>query len=134
VKASYGFWAPWIGMKTRKGDSVYNTEYRKCHKIPDTNQSLEQLISPNYSEEDLLDMMNFAQVRIHRLMPYNFYHVNRGKNRHKSQYSGSYIIMKFCVFKGASFAKTLSTTGGKRQLEVGKKRRHSLFKKEIKYT
>ncbi len=67
MKASYEFWAPWIGVNTRKGDSVYNTEYRKCHKIPETDQSLEQLISPTYSEEDLLDMMNFAQVRIYRL-------------------------------------------------------------------
>ncbi|XP_028417462.1 uncharacterized protein LOC114541858 [Dendronephthya gigantea] len=64
VKANYQFWAPWIGPHTRKGDSAYNTEYRKCHRIPESDQVLEDMNLTTYSEEDLLDMMNFAQVHV----------------------------------------------------------------------
>ncbi|KAI7802115.1 hypothetical protein IRJ41_000508, partial [Triplophysa rosa] len=31
VVPSYNYWAPWIGPKTRKGDTVLNTEHEKCH-------------------------------------------------------------------------------------------------------
>jgi hypothetical protein len=61
VKASYHFWAPWIGPKTRVDDLVFNSEYRKCHMIQEKDED-ELLNHPNYSDEDLLNMMNFAQV------------------------------------------------------------------------
>ena len=61
MKASYHFWAPWIGPKTRADDLVFNSEYRKCHMIQENDED-ELLNHPNYSEEDLLDMMNFSQV------------------------------------------------------------------------
>ena len=65
MKASYDFWAPWIGPRTRRNDVVFNTEYRKCHQI--TLQDVSDTSNlPGYSEEDLLDMMNFAQVVLHR--------------------------------------------------------------------
>jgi hypothetical protein len=61
VKASYIFWAQWIGPKTRADDLVFNNECRKCHIIQENDQH-ELLNHPNYSEEDLLDMMSFSQV------------------------------------------------------------------------
>ena len=63
VKASYDFWAPWIGPQTRSNNVVFNTEYRKCHQI--TLQDVSDTSSlPCYSEEDRIDMMNFAQVEL----------------------------------------------------------------------
>ena len=61
VKPTYHFWAPWIGHRTRMDELVFNTEYRKCHKITEHEVSDPSHL-PKYSEEDLLDMMNFAQV------------------------------------------------------------------------
>jgi hypothetical protein len=55
------FWAPWIGPHTRKEDAVLNTEYRKWHHITEQDITDPKKL-PSYSEEDLLDMMNFAQV------------------------------------------------------------------------
>ena len=40
---------------------MLNTEYRKCHHITEQDITDPQNL-PSYSEEDLLDMMNFAQV------------------------------------------------------------------------
>ena len=63
LKPTYHFWAQWIGTNTRVNDLVFNTEYRKCHKITEQDISdPSNLLS--YSEEDLLDMMNFAQVKL----------------------------------------------------------------------
>jgi hypothetical protein len=59
VKASYNFWAPWTGLKTRADDLVFNSKYRKCHIIRENNED-ELLNHPNYLEEDLLHMMNFS--------------------------------------------------------------------------
>ena len=63
VKPTYQFWAPWIGTNTRANDLVSNTEYKKCHKITEQDVSDPSSL-PSYSEEDLLDMMNFAQVKL----------------------------------------------------------------------
>ena len=63
VKPTYHFWAPWIGTNTRANDLVFNTEYKKCHKITEQDVSDPSSL-PSYSEEDLLDMMNFAQVKL----------------------------------------------------------------------
>ena len=67
VKPSYHFWAQWIGLCTRKDNLVFNTEYRKCHKITEQGVSDPSNL-PNYSEEDLPCMMNFAHFADERSM------------------------------------------------------------------
>ena len=71
VKPSYSFWAPWIGPKGRISCMAYNTEHRKCHCTSpkdlgaDTNDKSddEQIaLQTTPSEEDLVEMMHFAQV------------------------------------------------------------------------
>ena len=63
VKQTYHFWARWIGTNTRVNNLVFNTEYRKCYKITEQDVSDPSRL-PSYSEQDLLDMMNFVQVKL----------------------------------------------------------------------
>ena len=70
MKPSYSFYAPWIGQSTRRGNVVYNKEHRKCTRLPhehDVADKTEQndekfLIENTPSEEELIEMMHFAQV------------------------------------------------------------------------
>ena len=65
VKASYDFWAPRIGPKSQAHGLVYNTEYRKYHRTLEDNRITQEVLGEHtYSEEDQLDMMNFAHVSI----------------------------------------------------------------------
>ena len=73
VKPSYSFWAPWIGPNCRRSGLVYNTEHRKCHRSAlhdlgtDTSDEIEEkqaALQTTPSEEDLLEMMHFAQVTL----------------------------------------------------------------------
>lgn len=71
LNPSYTFWAPWIGRFTRRGCMVYNTEYRKCIGSGSANQEQKETNEPGeedgndqrLSEEDLIEMMEFADVR-----------------------------------------------------------------------
>ena len=74
VKPSYSFWAPWIGRYTRRSSIAFNTEYRKCvgggsasHEGANLKkhdvQEEESEGDPKLSEEDLVEMMDFADVR-----------------------------------------------------------------------
>ncbi len=69
VQPSYTFWAPWIGRHTRIGDVVFNTEHRKCSRLSsgtgDVDNEIdakEDLLQSAVSEEELVEMMQFAQV------------------------------------------------------------------------
>ena len=68
VKPSYTFWAPWIGRLSRRGNMVINTEHRKCNRIPTGTQAEKEIgdgdtiVENNLSEEELIEMMHFAQV------------------------------------------------------------------------
>lgn len=71
LNPSYTFWAPWIGRFTRRGCMVYNTEYRKCTGGGSASQEEKETNEPGedygndqrLSEEDLIKMMEFAEVR-----------------------------------------------------------------------
>ena len=78
VKPSYSFWAPWIGLYCRSGP-VYNTEHRKCHRNSpqdlgtDTSHETDEkqaTLQKTPSEEDLLEMMHFAQVTLCNMYTY----------------------------------------------------------------
>ena len=65
VKPSYTFWAPWIGCQSRRGPVVFNSEHRKCTRISsDTTEKEdgEAEVEKGISEEELIEMMHFAQV------------------------------------------------------------------------
>lgn len=66
VQPSYTFWAPWIGHRSRNGNVVYNTEHRKCNRIPpedvDSDDAEQNIVQNAPSEEELVEMMHFAQV------------------------------------------------------------------------
>ena len=78
VKPSYSFWAPWIGPDCRSG-LVYNTEHRKCHRTSpqdlgtdtsDETDKKQATLQTTPSEEDLLEMMHFAQVTLCNMCTY----------------------------------------------------------------
>lgn len=71
VQPSYTFCAPWIGCRSRSGHLVFNTEHRKCSRISsaaedgyDELDAEESLVQRAVSEEELVEMMQFAQVSI----------------------------------------------------------------------
>ena len=73
ITPSYTFWAPWIGLFTRSC-TVYNTEYRKCAvnssetqvdagEKEEASENSENRKDHKLSEDDLVDMMEFTDVR-----------------------------------------------------------------------
>lgn len=80
LNPSYIFWTPWIGRFTRRGCMVYNTEYRKCTGGGCASQVEEETNDPGedygndqrLSEEDLIEMIEFADVRKLRTICFPF--------------------------------------------------------------
>ncbi|CAH3166028.1 unnamed protein product [Porites lobata] len=63
VNPSYTFWAPWIRCQSRRGPVVFNSEHRKCTRISsDTTEEEDGEVEKGISEEELIEMMHFAQV------------------------------------------------------------------------
>lgn len=80
LNPSCTFWAPWIGRFTRRECMVYNTEYRKCIGSGSALQEEKETHEPGedygnvqrLSEEDLIEKMEFADVRKLRTICFSF--------------------------------------------------------------
>lgn len=58
ISPAFDNWAPWIGEKSRRGNLLYNTEFKKCSKTNDDE------ISEPMPEELLNHLMSDEKVSI----------------------------------------------------------------------
>lgn len=67
IDPEYTFWAPWIGVHTRSGNTVLNTEYRKCPSMKVTHHEPTDDDMALVSEDRLVDLLGNSSVWKHCL-------------------------------------------------------------------
>lgn len=56
VGPSYNYWAPWIGPKTRKGDTVLNTEHEKIHALRQATEMADLQVTEERLQDALINL------------------------------------------------------------------------------